>query len=273
MDTARYLIGEVSKITGLSKDTIHFYVKSGLLTPDYVDEHNRYRYYSRWNLWQLDIITICRKLSIPLAQIKKILSCHDNAKIANLLLEYHSEAVRLNRYYEQVAADILWYGEQNQRIQSGDKPRNVRLEHLPAETVIAGVLKRDQMSYHANLLEAARDELQRTDSIRRKYGYILDFDKMQNGKFIKQREYLKIGRNDFPNVNPKNLLTLPAGEYAVCILHIQGENANFQPLFHWLDDNRRQADAVFAEEIGLQLFDYVEYGYDCEIKAHLIQTS
>lgn len=33
MDTAKYLIGEVSKITGLSKDTIHFYVNSGLLAP------------------------------------------------------------------------------------------------------------------------------------------------------------------------------------------------------------------------------------------------
>lgn len=98
MDIVKYLIGEVSKITGLSKDTIHFYVNSGLLTPDYVDDNNGYRYYSRWNLWQLDIITICRKLSIPLAQIKKILSAHDNAKITNLLLEYRSEALRLSEY-------------------------------------------------------------------------------------------------------------------------------------------------------------------------------
>lgn len=80
MNTAKYLIGEVSKITGLSKDTIHFYMNSGLLAPDYVDENNEYRYYSRWNLWQLDIITICRKLSIPLTQIKKILSSHDNVQ-------------------------------------------------------------------------------------------------------------------------------------------------------------------------------------------------
>lgn len=268
MDTAKYLIGEVSKITGLSKDTIHFYVNSGLLTPDYVDENNGYRYYSRQNLWQLDIITICRKLSIPLAQIKKILSSHDNAKITNLLLEYRSEALRLSEYYKQVADDILWYGEEHQRIQSEDKPRNIRLEHLPAETVIAGVLKRDQISYHANLLEAAKDELRQTDTIRRKYGYILDVGEMENGKFIKQREYLKIGESKFSNVNPENLLTLPPGEYAVFILHISGENADFRPLFCWLEANGRQVDMVFAEEIGLQLFDYVEY--DCEIKAHLL---
>ena len=61
-----YQIGEVSKITGISKDTLHFYTKTGLLIPDYIDSENQYRYYSLWNLWQLDIITTCRKLSIPL---------------------------------------------------------------------------------------------------------------------------------------------------------------------------------------------------------------
>ena len=45
-----YLIGEVSKITGISKDTLHFYNKIGLLTPDYTDKKNQYRYYYRWNL-------------------------------------------------------------------------------------------------------------------------------------------------------------------------------------------------------------------------------
>ncbi|MFR8339577.1 MAG: MerR family DNA-binding transcriptional regulator [Eisenbergiella massiliensis] len=39
-----YLIGEVSKITGIPKDTLHFYSKTGLLVPDYVDEQNQYRY-------------------------------------------------------------------------------------------------------------------------------------------------------------------------------------------------------------------------------------
>lgn len=40
-----YQIGEVSKITGISKDTLHFYTKTGLLIPDYIDPENQYRYY------------------------------------------------------------------------------------------------------------------------------------------------------------------------------------------------------------------------------------
>lgn len=37
-----YPIGEVSKITGISKDTLHFYIKSGLMTPDYIDPEHLY---------------------------------------------------------------------------------------------------------------------------------------------------------------------------------------------------------------------------------------
>lgn len=269
MDEEKYLIGEVSKITGLSKDTIHFYVNYGLLTPDHIDPNNGYRYYSRWNLWQLDIITICRKLSIPLEQIKEILASHDNSKITKLLLEYRREALRLSAYFKQVAEDIAWYDKENSRIQNNTAfPKGISLKWLDEEVVIAGMLKRDKTSYHANLLEAAKDELRQADTIQRQYGYILDLDQIRNGKFVKQREYLKIAGNSYHHVKSENLYTIPAGNYAVFILHIENGNADFSPLLSWLDSNAYHTDMIYAEEIGLQLFDYVEY--DCEIKAHLI---
>ncbi len=33
-----YLIGEVGKITGISKDTLHFYNKTGLPVPEHIDK-------------------------------------------------------------------------------------------------------------------------------------------------------------------------------------------------------------------------------------------
>lgn len=73
MKNGYFQIGEVNRITGLSKDTLHFYEKAGVLVPDYIDPENQYRYYSRWNLWQIDIISTCRKLRIPLEKVKQIL--------------------------------------------------------------------------------------------------------------------------------------------------------------------------------------------------------
>lgn len=270
MAEERYLIGEVSKITGLSKDTIHFYVNDGLLTPDYIDPENGYRYYSRWNLWQLDIITICRKLCVPLEQIKKILSSHDNQKITDLLLEYRDEALRLAAYYQQVAKDISWYNAENQRIQTTIPGVEIVKRHLEAETVIAGVQKRSEASYHANLLEAAKEELKCANTIQRQYGYILDLDGIETGAFIKQREYLKIPESKYTHVAPENLYTLPAGNYAVFLLHIQSGKADFSPLLKWLKGNSYTTDMIYAEEIGVQLFDYEEY--DCEVKAHLMKA-
>ena len=81
-----YQIGEASKITGISKDTLHFYIKSGLITPDYIDPQNHYSYFSRWNMYQLDIIMTCRRLGIPLEKVKQILSFRDNDKVVALLM-------------------------------------------------------------------------------------------------------------------------------------------------------------------------------------------
>lgn len=95
--------------------------------------------------------------------------------------------------------------------------------------MIAGVLKREQSSYHANLQEAAKEELRRATSIRRKYGYILDMEQMRDRRFIRQREYLKTGRSEYSHVAPENLYTLPAGKYAIFTPHVDGENADFGP--------------------------------------------
>lgn len=100
MEQSYYRIGEVSRATGLSKDTLHFYDKIGLLCPEHVDPRNGYRYYSLRNLWQLDIIAACRKLNIPLDTVRQILSLQDNAQIVDLLMEYRQEALRRSAYYQ-----------------------------------------------------------------------------------------------------------------------------------------------------------------------------
>ncbi len=275
MEATRYRIGEVSKITGLSKDTIHFYVKSGLLEPDFVDEANGYRYYSRWNLWQLDVITMCRKLSIPLSQVKEILASHDNTKVTSLLAAYRDQALSLSRYYQQVADDILWYEQVNERIQNKPLDSSVHLETLEQEVVIAGLCQEKQTyeHYHASMMEAAKDELLHAETIRRRYGYVLDLEAMNQNHLLKLQEYIQIPNCDYSLVNPENLLIIPAGEYAVFSVHIQEELADFSPLFDWLNEHHRTVDQVFADEIGLQLFGYVEYGYDLTIKAHLVDES
>lgn len=268
MNHTYYRIGEVSQVTGISKDTLHFYNKIGLLVPDHIDPNNQYRYYSLRNLWQLDIITTCRKLNIPLDMVKQILSLKDNEEITKLLMEYRQEALRLSQYYQQVADDILWYGEEKERIEKQKDRITVQEKWLDEEVVIFGSFTRDAQSYHASLQEAAKDELHHAPSIKRKYGYILDLDGLEKGQFIKRREYLKLEHTDYTFVSADNLYHIPSGKYIVFTLQIKNEEADFSPLLNWITKHGREIDAVFAEELGLQLFPYID-NYYCEIRAHL----
>ncbi len=263
-----YQIGEVSKITGISKDTLHFYTKIGLVTPDYINPENHYHYYSRWNMYQLDIITTCRNLKIPLEKVKEIISSRDNEKVVQLLMEYRDEALRLSRYYKQVADDIAWYHDENEHIRSQTPDSKVYVKHFDEEVVIVGNQKRKNSSYHANLQDVLQQEFQSTNFVRRKYGYFLETESFLSNELKKYREYIKLPDGDYSDINPQHLYTIPAGDYAVCTIPVQNETADFSILIDWMKENNYTTDAVFAEEVGFQLFKYIYYYY-CEIKVHL----
>ena len=268
IDDVFYLTGEVSKITGIPKDTLYFYDKVGLLKPEQIDPKNHYRYYSHRNLWQLDVITTCRKLNIPIEKIKEILSFKDNQKVTDLLNEYKNEALHLSRYYQKVAEDISWYESQNEKIKQTNDSNKIVIKELEERTVIIGNQERDESSYHANLQEACKDVVSNSPSIKRQYGYVLDIKGAKNNLFYRKREYIQLEESNLTYVDPSNIFTIPSGKYAVCTIEIHGKHVDFSSLFEWLDKNGYQTDAIYADEVGLQLFEY--YDFFCEIKAHLI---
>lgn len=269
MSDRYYRIGEVSKITGISKDTLHFYSKIGLLIPEYTDPENGYGYYSHRNLWQLDIIATCRKLSIPLETVKQILSLKDNGEIVKLLMSYREEAIRLSAYYQQVAEDILWYREENERILAARaKETEITERDLEREVVLAGDENANGFSYHANLQNAAKHETRKAVSIRRKYGYVLDTERLLCGAVVKERGYLKLEAVDEAQIPKENRLEIPAGKYALCTLEVRNETVDFSPVLDWMQERGRSIGKVYAEEIGLQLFPYMER-YDCQFKIEI----
>ncbi|MGL6168015.1 MAG: flavocytochrome c [Fusobacteriaceae bacterium] len=66
-----YLIGEISKITGLSNKTLRHYDENNILKPDYVDPNNGYRYYSEYQILKLQNIIILKNNGFSLEEIKK----------------------------------------------------------------------------------------------------------------------------------------------------------------------------------------------------------
>jgi MerR family transcriptional regulator, copper efflux regulator len=79
---AGMLIGELSKQTGLSKDTIRFYEKLGLITPidsrslsqaDRKSGTNHYKKYSSETIERLSMIVQGKGLGFTLSEIKQLL--------------------------------------------------------------------------------------------------------------------------------------------------------------------------------------------------------
>lgn len=66
----RFTAGEMAKLSGLSKQTILFYDKKGILKPEYVDPDNGYRYYSADQLDFLDNISMLKEIGLSLDEIR-----------------------------------------------------------------------------------------------------------------------------------------------------------------------------------------------------------
>lgn len=71
----RYLIGQAAKFLNVSKDTLRYYDKIGIISPK-KDNTNRYRYYTMDEVISLTYILTLKELDIPLEEIKSIV--HNN---------------------------------------------------------------------------------------------------------------------------------------------------------------------------------------------------
>ena len=79
-------IGEVSKIFNISKETLRYYDKIGILKPE-VNDENGYRYYQFKHLEQLSLILGIKLLGISLSDIKKTIGSEDLNEYRNLVLK------------------------------------------------------------------------------------------------------------------------------------------------------------------------------------------
>lgn len=75
-----FLIGAVSKITGVNAETIRYYEKIGLLRPP-ARARNRYRCYVRDDIERLIFIRKCRELGYSLEQTSSLLALADSENL------------------------------------------------------------------------------------------------------------------------------------------------------------------------------------------------
>ena len=264
-----YTVGEVSKMTGVSKDTLLYYDKINLFKPQYVNPETKYRYYTYKQFWQLDIIICCKNLGIPIPVIRDILLTKDSQKIIEMMKLHQEEAMTRSNYYKKVAEDIDWYVEQYNMVKSITVPSQITVEHFQERRVIYAENENNMKDYHSKFLEATKNVLKRTDSFRRSSGFIMNPEGIEKNKFMKIGEYAEFESDMEDVVNEENYHVIPEGEYACCIVNVVNRDVDFSQLNQWLMEHKIKPELVLMEEIGFQLFDYFAQGYPCRVKVKI----
>lgn len=74
MNKKLYSIGEVAELNNISIQTLRYYDKIGLFTPDFIDPVSNYRYYHEKQFFYLDIIKYLKYIDTPLSRIKELIT-------------------------------------------------------------------------------------------------------------------------------------------------------------------------------------------------------
>lgn len=88
-----YLIGDVAKLLPISKDTLRYYDKLGLVSPKKSTQNN-YRYYTKEDLLTLTYVLVLKDLELPLEEIK-LLICNNSLESFKQLLERQEQIIDL----------------------------------------------------------------------------------------------------------------------------------------------------------------------------------
>ena len=269
MEKPVYTVGQMSKLTGVPKDTLLYYDRVGLLNPTYRIEGSRYRYYTHDQFWTLDIIHCCRSIGVPVETIRTILKENDSYKIVALLKEYQQEVQQKRSFYERVDSDLDWYFNEHRTAQDIRTPSEITVQYFPERKVIYGKDDTHHWDYHSKFMYAAKDVLADSRSFRRLTGFTMDPIGLERNNFMKTGEYAEFAPDVMESMDQSMLYTIPAGDYACCTVNVVHRDVDFSRLNEWLKQHAIKPELVLVEEAVFQLYWYFAGGYPCNVKVKL----
>lgn len=86
----KFTVGEIAKLSGLSKQTLIYYDREDVFKPKLTDPNNGYRYYTADQIELLDSILILKEIGLSLKEIKEFMS-HRNSDNTIVLLKNNNK--------------------------------------------------------------------------------------------------------------------------------------------------------------------------------------
>ena len=260
-----YSIGETAKLFNLSVQTLRFYEKLDLISPEYINPDTRYRYYSQKQFHFIDRIQYLKKLGLSLKEIREILK---SGQVDDLLFflrknldERRTELVSL----QETVADIQWYIQYFEYM-GGNRPEG--------QAYVAQFEERYMLTAPCTPYEPfsdievrltklkSREEFSSLD-YRRQYGFVIDFEDMMRQHFVPTAAsiYLK-NKPDF--VSPY-ITTLPAGKYLCFTAQLRLQQWDSAEVQEFFEKGGYRPVFVVANEYEDNLVEYTATPYEVQV--------
>jgi DNA-binding transcriptional MerR regulator len=135
-------IGEFSKVTGLSINTLRFYHEKGLLVPDQVDVQTSYRYYGEGSVTRARAIARFKEMLVPLETIGEILGAYDNeATVLEFLVQHRKQIATRIATMQGIVSTLDQIINQEEKVQAMLDSNEFEVERKHVETLLIGSIR------------------------------------------------------------------------------------------------------------------------------------
>ena len=130
----RFTVGEMARLSGLSKQTLIFYDRTGVFSPRAVDPSNGYRYYAAEQLEALDNVLMLKEMGLSLEEIRAFMHERSGRRALEVMemqrariREKMERLARIERRLARKAGTL--------RALEADRPDGVQIRPMPQDAL------------------------------------------------------------------------------------------------------------------------------------------
>lgn len=257
-----YAIGEVSKIMGVSVQTLRYYANIKLVEPEYISPETGYRYYSYEQFSFIDRIRYLQQFGFSLGEIKSILLRNDINKLVTMLADKKKEVEKNIADLSKTADMINWYHDyfiQSQTIQK------THISHLDERYLVLTKIKDDESKeqYHVRLQSMKNTGYLKTLTYKRQFSLLFNYNDFIRGQ--NKPTHIGMFLNNKPDRESKDIVLIPEGNYFCMTSHILCEECNPYAAIEFFGREKKIPSLVLANEYENNLHEYTNCPYEIQI--------
>jgi len=261
-----YSIGEVSKIMGISIQTLRYYSAIELLKPKYTNPTTRYRYYSADQLHFIDRIKYLQKFGMSLNEIRDILVNDDIPKLVDYLEQREKACTDEISNLQDTIDSIAWYKNYFTYVDDENSSKLAYTRHfdrryMVATRVINGEPKED---FHIRLNVLRNSDRLKDLKYMRQFSYVLDYETLLEAKL--EPHYLGMFIKEPPTFHSDDILEIQGGDFFCFKARILSEGWNPYVARMFFEGKKSKPGRVFACEYENDLHEYSHCVYEIQIR-------